>query len=183
MSKRFLSVNNYSEMTGIDRRTIRKRIEGLTAQRGPGKALLYDAFEVLPRLYQTMGTAADIERLMANETLLLERAKREKTELDVKRIRGEYISVDEIKREVGNEYSAVSQQLRGLGSKLAKSLAILMEPKEIQFRIEESINEILTELNADKKYEELANEINDIGETSEGSKEENVTPNTETKSS
>lgn len=161
MSIRYMTIYMMSDLTGIDRRTIKKRIEGLVGQKGAKNGFYYDMHEALPLIYHPQGTKLDINRSMANESLLHERAKRERMELDVKRIRGEYISIEEVCKSVEKEYSFVRSQLRALPSKLAKPLSIMMNPHDVQKTIEESVNECLEELVSDKQYEALKNEIDE----------------------
>jgi hypothetical protein len=46
-----LSINQISELTGQDRRTIVKQLDGLPFQAGDKNAYLYQSVEALPRVY------------------------------------------------------------------------------------------------------------------------------------
>lgn len=156
---RFLTISQLAELTSLARETVRKRLGDLEPVKGEGNTYRYDTHLALPRLYKAPGTKQEIDKAMAEESLLLERARREKIELDVKRMRGEYVSIEETCKAVEKEYSFVRSQLRSLPSKLAKPLSIIMDPHVVQTTIEEAINECLEELVADQKYEEILDEV------------------------
>jgi hypothetical protein len=46
-----LSINQISELTGQDRRTVTKQLDGLPFQPGDKNAYLYESTEALPRVY------------------------------------------------------------------------------------------------------------------------------------
>lgn len=170
---RFLTLSQLAELTSLARETVRKRLGDLEPVKGEGNAYRYDTHLALPRLYKAPASKQEIDKAMAEESLLLERARREKIELDVKRMRGEYVSIEETCKAVEKEFSFVRSQLRSLPSKLAKPLSIMMDPHMVQSAIEEAINECLEELVADQKYEEVLNELEQSRAAIDSKQEEN----------
>lgn len=158
-SSRYLTMNQLYELTGVDRRTIKKRLEGLNFQKNSGKGHYYDAHEALPRIYQTFDNKHTTERAMAEESLLLERARREKVEIEVKRAKGEYIPIEDVVRDVEQEYNFIRNKLKSLGARLAQRLSLIDDPHVIRHEIDEEMNNCLVELNADERYKEAEREI------------------------
>lgn len=159
MSQRYLSINQLNELTGIDRRTIKKRLTELPIHAQDGRATLYDAHKALPMLYagDTAGASpANITNQLREEELKLERAKREKLEIEIGRLRGELVPIDEVARTVEKEFNFVRSQVRAMPSKLAKPLSMISDPHDVFERISQVVDECLTELTADKTYEEHA---------------------------
>lgn len=73
------SISHYSEATGIDRRTIKKRLSNLEGQPGDKNAILYESIQALPLLYKTI----DDGKLSAKkEHTLLTRARRKKVRVE-----------------------------------------------------------------------------------------------------
>lgn len=172
MSQRHLSINQLAELTGKDRRTIKKKLAGLVAQAGPNNAHLYDAQEALPVLYSS-GSSSDIEKEMAEESLRIERAKREKLEIEVGRLRGDLLPIDTVAKTVEKQYAYVRATVRAIPSKLAKPLSMITDPHDIFVRLSDAVDEALIELTADKNYELQQRDIEStrstVGEYSEDS--------------
>jgi hypothetical protein len=141
-----MNISQLIELTGLNDRTVRKRLKTLNPVREDGRAKFYDTKEALTLLYPTV--AAELQR----ENLLFERAKRKKAEIEVAKLSGELIPIAVIAREVSKEYSIVRTQVRSLPTKLAKALAITTDPVEVQSRLTKAIDDVLTELSADAIY-------------------------------
>lgn len=165
---RYLSINQLSQLTGKTRATVTKKLAGLKSQPGPKAALLYDAQEALPVLYAAEGNSGgSTEKQLAEESLKLERAKREKLEIEVGRLRGELLPIEEIARTVERQYSYVRAQVRSIPSKLAKPLSLMQDPHEIHERLNEAVDEALIELTADKEYERRSSELQSAREAAD----------------
>jgi phage terminase Nu1 subunit (DNA packaging protein) len=160
--ERYKSISQIAEMTGFDRRTVKDRIQNLVVQKTHGKAQYFDMFEVLPKLYKltSVGDNENIDDEIKVETLRLERAKADKTELEVARIKGEQVPIKDVAKIVESEYTSVRAQLIAIPTKIFHELAIMDDPILIKEKLEDSINEALSELSADQKFNE--NEIPDI---------------------
>jgi hypothetical protein len=158
VNSRLLSINQLSELTGKDRRTIKTKLTGVQAEPGAKGAHLYDPRDALPALYAAESTK-DTEKQLGQESLLLERAKRQKLEIEVGRLRGELLPIDEIAKAVERQYSYVRAQIRSIPSKLAKPLSLMQDPYEIHARLSEAVDECLIELTADQNYEQRSTEL------------------------
>lgn len=146
------NISQLEELTGIDRRTISKNLDAdkVPFTQGPKNAKLYKPQLALPVLYKSLqvqpsATDADLEQ----EKLLTARAKRQKAELDLAERQRQVIPINEVCEVVEQEYTVIRAQFRSLPSKLAKHLAVLSEPDQVNSILEEHINEVLTGLQAD----------------------------------
>jgi hypothetical protein len=148
-----MTINQLMELTGKSFRTVKKRLEPLNPVREDGRAAFYDTKAALELLYPTVASE------LARENLLLERARREKVEIEVGQMRGVLVPIKEVVKNVEREYSFVRSQLRALPSKLAKPLSMTIDPNEVHTRLSEAVDECLTELTADAKYEHDCNQI------------------------
>lgn len=153
MSLRYLTMNQMSEITGIDRRTVKKRVAHLKVHKGAGKGHYYDAHEALPALYHGEG-GGNIDQKLQAEQLKYDAARAELKQLEVAKLRGQVVPVEDVAKVVEKEYSFVRQQIRALPSKLAMPLALVSDPNQIHEMLQHSVDECLTELTADVKYEQ-----------------------------
>ena len=137
------------EMTGKSFRTIKGKLAKVKPVREDGRAAHYDSKEALDAIYSH---ATDL----AKETLLLERAKREKAEIEVGKLRGELVPVTEVEKVMAKEYNTVRNRIRAMASTFAKPLSMVSDPIEIFARITKHTEEALAELSADTAYAEAA---------------------------
>jgi phage terminase Nu1 subunit (DNA packaging protein) len=153
MSMRYLSITQISEMCGLDRRTVKKRLASLKVHLVEGKSHLYDMFEANSMLYGTSTSDhGDTLAQMSREELRLETAKADKVELEVGRMKSELVSIEEVATVVEREYGAVRAGILSMPSKVAQDLVLMDQFVGIKNYLEDAINEILTELSADKAY-------------------------------
>ena len=181
-SLRYLSINQLAEITGKDRRTIKKKLAKLNYQRD-GRGYYYDAHEALPLLFSE--SAKDIDKKLQAEQLRYESARAEKLELEVKKLRGEVVPIEEVAKTVEREYAFVRAHIRAIPSKLAKPLSMTTDPHEIYAQIESVVNECLTELTSDKVYAERSSQLfssDNAGEEVDGVSEESIETDSEVES-
>jgi phage terminase Nu1 subunit (DNA packaging protein) len=153
MSERYKSINQISELTGKDRRTIKKKILSLPIHSTHGRAEYYDLHLALPLLFSN-GNEKDTEKEMIDEQLRYERARADKMILEVEQRRGEVVATSEVARIVAAEYTNVRARLLSIPSRCAKDLSIESNPSLVKERLDQEINEALAELTADEKFEE-----------------------------
>ncbi len=153
-SKRYLTQSHLSELTGKDRATVRKRLEGLAPYTEHNKIKYFDAHVALPMILLPENTAG-IDRQIQEEKLRYDTARADKMELEVAKRRGELIEVESVAKVIEQEYSAVRAALFAIPIKMAMVLAPLTQPTEIKRELEDSINEVLQELSAESKYAEI----------------------------
>jgi hypothetical protein len=145
-----------SELTGFDRRTIKDRLHGLKTQQGPGRAILYDTTEALPRLYFPQGQN-DVEQQMASAELRRQVALADKAEIDVRVQLGDLVAIEEVSEIVGKEYTYVRARIMAIPTRLAKPLSLESDPIVIKDILHEAMAEALEDLSADKAYEQGGN--------------------------
>jgi phage terminase Nu1 subunit (DNA packaging protein) len=155
MSMRYLSITQISEMCGLDRRTIKKRLASIKVHMKEGKAHLYDMFEANSMLYGT-STLDDTNVIaqMSREELRLQIAKADEKEMHVGQLRAELVSIEDVASTVEREYGAVRAGLLSIPSKVSQDLVIMDDFIKIKNLLEDAVNEVLTELSADKSYAE-----------------------------
>lgn len=179
MSERYKTVNQLSEMTGKDRRTIKKRIANLKIHSTHGRSEFYDMFEAIPALFSA-DSKDNVEEQLVQEQLRYETARADKMILEVEQRRGEVVPVSEVARIVSSEYGNVRARLLSVPSRCAKDLSLELDPALVKQRLEEEINEALSELTADEKFEEN-NHVEQLTATSETDSTEDSKAATEIK--
>lgn len=155
MNLRYLSMTQLSEVTGVDRRTVKSRLADLKPIKTEARAIIYDAHMALPLVLRTGDkmSVSQIEKQMAEEQLRHEKAKADKISLEVQKMQGEVVNIEDVARTVGKEYSYVRAALLSIPSKRAKALAIEDDPAVIQSSLLEDINEVLSHMQADANLE------------------------------
>jgi hypothetical protein len=145
---RYFSINQLSQATGIDRRTIKQRLNGLKYQFVNGNGHYYDGHEAFLRIFETEKNHSGIEKKIQREQLRIHRAKAETVEIELARLRGELIPIEIIVREYERELSIIRAAYMALPSKAAKQLVTMNQPAEIFEYLKNEINAILEELSS-----------------------------------
>jgi DNA-binding Lrp family transcriptional regulator len=167
MSLRNLSISQLSEITGKDPKTIKKRIDGLQEESIEGRAILYDAQKALALIYAT-STVDKLEKQLLEFEVDTEKYKSKKAELDFKERQKELVDVTKISQIVEREYTQVRAALFAIPNKMAHALINIETPAEIKAKLEDAVNEALTELTT-QTLKELEEDLakNKNGEHSE----------------
>ncbi len=146
----YLSISQLSEVTGVDRRTCKDRLETLTPII-KGRSHLYVAREAIPKIINHgLESADDHRKKLQEEELRHESAKADKIQLQVEKLRGELVPIEDVARVVEAEYAAVRAALLAISSKVSGELATLDSIIEIKKLLDGHINEVLAELSADQ---------------------------------
>jgi len=143
-----LTVNDISELTGFDRRTVAKRLENLepvNAASGSGRARYFKSTDALRLMYaeETIGKEKLQQKKLANEV--------EMSTIKLDQQKGELVEIDKVAEEVGNLFAVVRQNFLSVPSKAAQDLSHESDPKRIQDILFDMVNECLAEL---QKYED-----------------------------
>jgi len=171
MALRYLSISQLSEITGKDRRTISDRLSDVKAHSADGRAQYYDTREVLP-IILVEKTVAGIEKKLQRIELETAEETLQKLKLANGKTTGELASIEEVAETVEREYSYVRAQLRSLPSRMAKPLSMVTDPGEVFTQLTDAINEALSELSADKTYDESRRDLEAVrASIKEGSKQ------------
>lgn len=151
MSLAVLNVSQLAEITKKDRRTVTKELAGLAAVPGPKNSKQYNAIDSL-KILLSGGSDSEIEKSLLEESLRIERAKREKIEMEVAKLRGELIPIETVVKDLEMACSYVRAQLFSLPNKLSMPLAIISDPALVNSKLHNALSECLTELNTDYVY-------------------------------
>ena len=125
-----ISINKLAELTGIDRRTIKKRLEGLLPKKR-GRAYQYDSTQALPAIYSNAARAAQGPRTKDPNTAKLnyeaEKARLAKEKADAQELknaetRRELVPVAEVAQAWGRIVTGIRNQFLALPNRLAQIL-------------------------------------------------------------
>jgi|GEM_PF-1299055 len=148
------SINWYVEKTGKTHRTIKKKLECLEPI-VEGRSHLYETREALNLLYDA-GQRSTLD--LSHERARLAKHQADKVELEVRALRREFISIDEVVEEMSNILTVARSTLLGLPYRLTPILTYLDQEKEVHAELEKSIHDALSELAGLRKYEEELHE-------------------------
>ena len=139
-----ISINKLSELTGIERSTIRKHIRGLKSEKGEKNSQLYessDALELLYRNYTPQNHRVDSDGYNpSQEKARLDRKKADLVELQYYEKLGSLVPIETVRSVWSSLILSVRSHILAVPSKL-KSL-----PKQIRVQISTEINKALSEL-------------------------------------
>lgn len=167
---KILSISKLSEITGIDRRTISKRLEELEPVEETSRSKMYNVQEALPFIYTSGG-------LREAEQLRYETARADKMELEVAKRRGELVEIDKVVKVYEQRLIAVRAGIIALPNKQAAVLASITDPNIMKTELEIATNEVLEELQIGAR-----NKLKELGVT-EGGTELIDSPSTERRQS
>ena len=149
-----LSINKLAEITGQDRRRIKRCVQDLEVTI-EGRSHLYESTDAIPALYFTPGYDDSLD--LTQERARLAHFQAKKAEIELKALEGEYVSVAEVVDEVGVSFAFVRARLLALPSR-AVTLLEGMEAAETHETLKDLIYEALEELSADETYEKALEE-------------------------
>lgn len=136
-----LTINKLHEITGKDRRTIKKRLVDL-----PSTSEGYDSVEALPLIYQlNAGERLDIQQELAS----LNQARRKKLEIETAKLEGNLIDADEVIRHWMDMITNAKTKLLALPQALAHQVLVVDSYGEAEALLKKSIYEALHELSQD----------------------------------
>lgn len=135
------SISGLSELTSLDRRTVKGRLAGLSPEI-EGKAHLYRTDEALPLLYCTAQEELDYQQ----ERARLTHHQANKTELEEEELRGILVRVDQVVDIWTNSISNCKTKLLGLPSKLTHLILAAEDHKQALAIFDSGIKEALNEL-------------------------------------
>jgi phage terminase Nu1 subunit (DNA packaging protein) len=165
-----MSITQLSELTGRDRRTVSKRLESLPVHSEDGRAKYYDVTKALPLIYNDLATIG-IERKLQEEQLRFETGRADKMELDVQKRRGELVEINQVSEVVQTEYARVRAGLLAIPNKMAHVLAIVDTPAEIKSKLEDAVNEALSELSVNTEAELASFDVTKTNDGNESTEE------------
>lgn len=172
MSLRYLSMSQLADVTGVDRRTIKARLEGIEPHEKHGKAIIFDSHQVLP-IILGVGTEDPklVSKALREEQLRYEKARADKIILDMEILRKEVVPIDDVCKAVEKEYTYVRATLNAIPSRRARALAVEDDPNVIQEMLRADIDEALDHLQADKNIDQSLMSSKEDKEQAEDSEE------------
>jgi phage terminase Nu1 subunit (DNA packaging protein) len=147
-----VTLEGLARITGRTYRTIRDRLSVLEPVKRSTRGIFYDSRKALALIYDDGGR--DPEGLdLSRERAALARMQRRKLEIEVARLRGKLVPVEQVGRAL--EFLAVTfrSRLLALPRKLALQIAP-GNPREAESKIETEARAILEELEADRSLPE-----------------------------
>lgn len=143
-----LSINKLAELTGLDRRRIKRCLEPLNPET-EGRTLLYESRDAIPLLYAVTGYEEHLD--LTQERARLARFQGDKAELEAKRLKGELIDVNEAAEVIGAELANVRARLLSLPGKVAPELVGIDDLAVVHSHLQTAIHDALAELVADTR--------------------------------
>lgn len=162
-----LSITQLHELTGIDRRTVKKRLDKLAPIAGPRGAMLYNPQEALPLLYKGSDSPEDASQALLDAQLRYEEARADKMRLEADKMAGLQVAIEDVAKAIEKEYTYVRATLYAMPSKLAKGLAFEEDAAVIQTQLHAAVDEALAHLQADTNLDFTPEEESEEAETEE----------------
>lgn len=151
-----ISVNMLTKLTGKDRGTVSRRLEGLKPLEAKTNSYKYDLKLALQYIYEPMNDPDSDQGPMNPqlERAKLDRARRMNLELDIEVRKKNLIERSELKSAIENVFGAVRAKLLNLPLKCAQSMPDKPDPKQVQSVVKKEVNNALTDL-SEKKLDEF----------------------------
>ena len=140
-----VNMDNLTNLTGITRRTIQKRLIDIIPVVEKGRGHWYESKEVLPILLGLQKAGEDKKTLESERTRLAS-AQATKTELEVEVIKGNLIPADHVKEVVDTMLSSFRSKLLSLPTKAAHAVLPLADHAEAESVLRDYVYEALQEL-------------------------------------
>jgi phage terminase Nu1 subunit (DNA packaging protein) len=135
-----MSISSINELTGVDRRTIKRRLEDLKPIK-EGRAFLYESREALPLLFLSKD-----EYDLSKERARLAFWQANKTELESEVLKGELIPADQVWQQWERMVSNFRAKMLSLPTKTGHLLLNIADFEEIEAILKNHVYEALKEL-------------------------------------
>lgn len=130
------SVSRASQLLGVDRRSLGRRLEGVAPARITGTSRLYRPRDIFAAMEQREhGDPRDV----ASEKARLTRAQADQAELNLAAARGELVRADEVRKTAFELARAARDALLGVPDRVAPILAGLTDEFEVNRVLKEEI--------------------------------------------
>ena len=139
------SINHLADLTGRDRRTIKKRVETLSTD-DQGR---YDSTQALPLLYGSSKGELD----PSQERAKLDQARRELAELEYRKRRGALIEEGTVFRGVESAATACREHLLTIPGRMADSFAAEGSARSIEATLNKEIRSALERITDVSRYD------------------------------
>jgi phage terminase Nu1 subunit (DNA packaging protein) len=145
-----ISINKLSELTGIDRRTVKKRLEGLIPCK-VGRAYNFDSTQALAAIYANVTFAQKKDPDTAKLDYDVEKARLAKEKADAQELknaetRRELVPVAEVAQAWGRIVTGIRNQFLALPNRLAQMLETTGTTEQRRALIDREVKTILEAL-------------------------------------
>ncbi len=139
----FESIATISNLTGMARDTVSRKIRNMEFKEGPRGAKLFNTVDALPKIYISDDPKTlDLQQARA----VLATKQTEKIDLDIELRRGAYLEYDEVLSGVNTVFTAVRAKLLSLPTKAVPRLEIAKSKIEQEKLLLDLVHEALNEL-------------------------------------
>lgn len=139
-----ISLSYAADLTGKAHRTVKRYAEALPIVK-EGRSHMVESRDLLPLLFGVQ--ASDGEKLdLSQERARLAKMQADKAAIELQKLRGEVVDIEEATQEIGEAFAHVRAKLLALPSKMTPLVYSLSTHAEIQEALRESIYEALDEL-------------------------------------
>ena len=120
-----------ARFSGMDVKTIRKRIEGLPVVQEVGRCKYYNARKMIQCMYLDPTNSQEAKIELATERAKYYRAIRNKIEIESRKLSGELVNMDEYDSEQEQYLVIMRDRLLNMGKKMARKLGKISDPDTI----------------------------------------------------
>ncbi len=167
LSPNLFTINGFAELTGVDRRTVKKRLERVDPRDHEGEIAYYLAADALPFIYQ-VASKSEQEDESGNlippiETSEARKAAADAEMFEMKRDKMKDLLLDlpTAERTWENIVLGVRQKILGLPTKLESQFVEGMKTKDLRTILDTEVDEILTDLSKPVTYDNLQDKDSD----------------------
>lgn len=153
-----ISINQLAQLTGKDRRTVTKALEGLEPIEKKSNKITYDIKEALQLIF-TNGFLLDendndiIDPQL--EKAKLDRARRQDIELNLEVKKKNLIPSDVIETALSGLFSSIKSKILNIPTKAAQRYEPKMSQKKLEKLLKDQVKEVLQGLSEDKALDEI----------------------------
>ena len=161
-----VSINQLQQLTGSSYRTIKKRLADLDPVSSEGNVIYYDPKRALPIFYGQDDDSGFKRSELDIEKTRFEKARADKTELEVEVIRAKLLPADVVEQVWGDILARFRARMLAVPTRLATVLKNQTDTLVIEAEIREKVYEALNELSEydSTQYIETAFEKGDEGD-------------------
>ena len=145
-----------AKFTGMDAKTVRKRIEGLPVVKEVGRCKYYNAKKLIQCSFIDPNNSEEAKIDLATERAKYFKSLRNKVDLEAKRLSGELVNMDEYDNEQEKYLVVMRDRLLQMGKKMALRLGKISDSATITRILTDEIRVIMEDIaqRADDEAEE-----------------------------
>lgn len=137
------SVTDLSDLTGMSRERVSRKLRDLPYETGYRNARMYNSIQALPMLYEFNNEAVDLNMARAK----LAQKQVQKIDFDMEMKSGNFIPYDIMLAAAQRIFVAFRTRVCSIPTKIAPKVAAMDDPIDVEELLEDHLNEALDELN------------------------------------